>query len=83
LEQKPGRKSLSGIAGHNPVEHITTGPPRATSEAQPSPAQALPEQKELDKIAGASVYKGPKKAVSEIACVAGNVGLAAEKGRRT
>jgi len=33
------------------------------------PAQEVLEKKELDKIAGASVYKGPKKAVSEIACV--------------
>jgi hypothetical protein len=56
LEEEPGRKALSAMAGHAPVEAITTGEQKATSKLQ----QRRSREKELDKLAARHVIR-PKE----------------------
>jgi hypothetical protein len=63
LEEEPGKKALSAMAGHAPVEAITTGGQKATSKLQ----QRRSREKELDKLAARLVIRGQKKPISETA----------------
>jgi len=56
LEEEPGKKALSAMARHAPVEAITTGGQKATSKLQ----QRRSREKELDKLAARHVIR-PKE----------------------
>jgi hypothetical protein len=56
LEEEPGKKALSAMARHAPVEAITTGGQKATSKLQ----RRRSREKELDKLAARQVIRAKR-----------------------